>query len=150
MIANRVAPYACTGLAIGGGLAGCDGSNTALESARAACAATMQALYEPISDTEAVTIERVASTATESRKFEFIWRRGQISGLMWRLLPVQLDTAGPRGPNVTYELRGEPGETAYACRGSLTVRSIHAIWLLQPRASGPPTEIRLTKHPIAF
>jgi hypothetical protein len=130
------------------GVAACDGSNATLEAARAACAATMQALYEPISDQEPVTFERVANTARESGMFEFVWRRGQISNLSWRVLPTELDAAGARGATVVYEVRA--GENAYACRGSLSVRSIHGIWLLRPNSSGPPTPLRLTKHPIAF
>ena len=152
--AARSASSACVASALTVGLAGCTGdASLALEAARAACAATLQALYDPISTDQAVTIPRVANTSADAEKFEFIWKRDQISGLSWRILPQELGEASAASSVKEIQiLRRElapAGEPSYACRGSLTVRSIHGVWL---RWSGSTqvTEIKLTRHPVSF
>ncbi len=140
--------------ALAAGLAGCTSdASLALEAARAACAATLQALYDPISIDQPVTIPRVANTSADAEKFEFIWKRDQIAGLSWRILPQELGEASAASSVKEIQiLRRElapNGEPSYACRGSLAVRSIHGVWL---RWSGSTqvTEIKLTRHPVSF
>ena len=153
--AVRSASSACVAAALTMGLAGCGESDKALalEAARGACAATLQALYDPISTDQAVTVPRVANTSTDAEKFEFIWKRDQISGLSWRILPQELGEASAASSVKEMQiLRRElapNGEPSYACRGSLAVRSIHGVWL---RRSGSTqvTEIKLTRHPVSF
>jgi hypothetical protein len=156
--AARSTCSACAAAALMVELAGCTSDTSlALEAARGACAATLQALYDPISIDQPVTIPRVANTSTDAEKFEFIWKRDQISGLSWRLLPPELgqaDDGSPRQSTTETQIRRyaivPSGETSYACRGSLAVRSIHGVWLRRTGSPGQVTEIKLTRHPVSF
>ena len=57
-------------------LAACsDGATSRLEAARVACAATMQALYPPVSEKEPITFERVANVAGDRNNFELVWKQ---------------------------------------------------------------------------
>jgi hypothetical protein len=147
----------CVAAALAAGLAGCTSDTSlALEAARAACAATLQALYDPISIDQPVSIPRVANTSADGQKFEFIWRHDQISGLSWRMLPREMEPAGdvsPQQSTTETQVRRyalvPSGEASYACRGSLAVRSIHGIWLRRT-GSTQVTETKLTRHPVSF
>lgn len=157
--AARSASSACVAAALTMGLAGCGENDKALalEAARGACAATLQALYDPISIDQVVTVPRVANSSTDAEKFEFIWKRDQISGLLWRSLPQEMEEASdiPRRPSATerqivLEAITPAGERSYACRGSLAVRSMHGVWLRRHGSTGQVTEIKLTRHPVSF
>jgi hypothetical protein len=103
----------CVAAALAAGLAGCTSDTSlALEAARAACAATLQALYDPISIDQPVSIPRVVNTSADGQKFEFIWRHDQISGLSWRMLPG--DGAGRRCFTATID-DGDASSSVCAC-----------------------------------
>jgi hypothetical protein len=159
--AARSASSAGVAAALTMGLAGCGESDKglALEAARGACTATLQALYDPISIDQAVTIPRVANTSTDAEKLH---GRGEIRvhlearsdfGLSWRILPQELGEASAASSvkevQILQRELAPNGEPSYACRGLLAVRSLHGVWL---RRSGSTqvTEIKLTRHPVSF
>ena len=100
---------------------------------------------------------RVANSSADAEEFEFIWKRDQISGLLWRSLPQEMEEASdiPRRPSATeeqivLEAITPAGERSYACRGSLAVRSMLRVWLRRHGSTGQVTEIKLTRHPVSF
>ena len=157
VIRRRIIGLPASILAVG--LAACGGSDVELvrEAARAACAATLQTLYRPMSEKEPVTFERIADTAADAGRFEFNWKRSQISGLMWDLLQQEFTRENRSSPGdggqsyrIVIEGGGAEPEPRYICKGSLKVRSMHGLWLQKTDARGQVRDIRLTQHPISF
>ena len=150
---TRIVGFLASAVPIGLAACGSSDAEVAREAARAACAATMQALYRPTFENEAVTFERVPDTATGAERFEFNWKQSQISNLTWMIHPQEYQRAErPATGDGTYTVVIEQAgaERRYICRGSLKARSIHGIWLQRTDARGQVRDIRLTQHPISF
>jgi hypothetical protein len=56
----------------------------------------------------------------------------------------------PANYRIIFRTEAATGETSYACRGSLAVRSIHGVWLRRTGSPGQVAETKLTKHPVSF
>ena len=139
--------------ALGTGLSAC--SDAQVESARAACTVTLQALYRPMSESEPVTFEPVANVSQDSEKFEFVWKESQIKNVLFHLSMADIAQSQPdadgRSHNYRVVIEGAGGtEREYRCRGSLKVRSLHGIWVRQTSASGHTNDFKVTKYPISY
>jgi hypothetical protein len=122
----------------------------AVEGARAGCVATLQAIYGPETDKEAVMFERVPNGTNETDRFEFVWTSAQISGLASVLATAEREALGikPSPPDRQVVVLGPARD--YVCRGSLRRRLIDGIWRRARNPAVTPYEVRITEHPVSF